>query len=367
MPPERKDDKDLSRGGKFYRNYVDNLLPSEADDFREYEKLRKREYRKKLNNPELQTEEKKEIKEKKVKSTSDRNYSTLNQLSRLLQNEEFDGANFSFITDDYEDTVKFIQKTWTKDNTQKSKINAMLFFIREAELNKEDGDMGSDAHAYLNSKLKEIQARLTENIKKNTMSERDEKAWQDWGNIEKIRPRLKEQQEKVVFDLYTKIPPQHLEYRSLKIKKQRGKDKEGYPEGNTLLVDRRDIPQEIILRDFKGDGKKEDITIIIPSGIRRYITTYMKKRKVSEGDYLFPEEIRTPDGFSRYVSNMFKKYTGIPTTVNTLRKIYNTHHSKSDKTYQDAEDRAKAMNTSVYQAATAYTKKEQEGVEETKS
>ena len=358
---ELKPENDLSRAGKHYRNKMANMSDEERVAHREYERLKKQAQRQaKKESAPPPTEEQAETKRRKEKSTMERNYGNLELLSKQIQGEEFDGSNFEFITDNYESTFKFIEDKYSNLNTQKSKINAMLAYIREAEIGAED-DVGYTAREFFNTKLKEIQGKLSTAIKQNTMSERDEKAWQDWDDVMKMRPKLKDQQEKVVYDLYTMIPPQHLEYRNLRIRKGAA-----YPEGNTIVLNRKGAAERIVLREFKGDTKKEDITIPVPTKMRRYITTYMKKREVGPGDYLFPEEIRSRDTFSRYVSGMFEKYSGIPTTVNTLRKIYNTHMAKTDESYQDTEDRAKSMNTSVFQASTAYTKKKapEDGVEE---
>jgi hypothetical protein len=174
---ELKPENDLSRAGKHYRKH------------REYERLKKQAQRQaKKESAPPPTEEQAETKKRKEKSTMERNYGNLELLSKQIQEEEFEGSNHEFITDNYESTY-----------------NAMLAFIRETGMGGED-DVGYAAREFYNTKLKEIQGKLSTAIKQNTMSERDEKAWQDWEDVMKMRSKLKDQQEKVIYDLYTMIP-----------------------------------------------------------------------------------------------------------------------------------------------------------------
>ena len=264
-------------------------------------------------------------------------------LTKLITGDEFSGENFEWI-ENAENVIAEINKKYSNLNTAKAKLNAVIVFIRDF---LEADDLYARALEMYKNERDKINEELLRRTNQNAKSERDEAGWQDWEDILKLRPKIKEPLERIVFDLYTTVDPRRLEYRNMRI------GTSPFESGNTLVMG---TPMKIVLKSYKGADGKGEYEVSIPSALKANINKYIKKNNLNVEDYFFPYGLQTPSGFSRYISSMFEKHSGIRTTETILRKSHESWAQQNDKNYQDKEDRAIRKGTSVKQLDTSYTK-----------
>ena len=143
----------------------------------------------------------------------------------------------------------------------------------------------------------------------------------------------------LLVSFYTLIKPRRLELRLLKVyhKHPDNEERENY----LVVRPRADVP--MFLQTYKTAERNQRVFLgtykaDLPSGLVSLFRLYIKKRKIDDGEYLFPngEGAELPDtAFSRLVKKASKAVLGCGLTVNDYRHLYIDFVSRHIEQYDD--------------------------------
>lgn len=216
--------------------------------------------------------------------------------------------------------------------------------------------------------LLEINTAASNNV--NTVAQ--EKTAIDWEDVLKLEPHFEDPttaiQKRLAYQLYTKLPPGRLEWRTTKLHVG---PITTVPDSGNYVVLAPDGVVTIIMRDYKTSNTEQAyIKTLDPQneGHRKLLETLHSITQVrSDGDYLFKKragkktDLSTPYAqpqFTKFIIDMFKEATEtvldtkIPVNVDALRHSYATFvHSGSGEgefmSEADKRDLARDMHHSV--------------------
>ena len=126
--------------------------------------------------------------------------------------------------------------------------------------------------------------------------------------------------EKMVYALYTFIPPRRLEYSNMIIDTISGKHKQN--KDNNFLIMKKKIPYMFVFQDYKTSrayGKQE---IIIPQNLSNVILDYLKHYKKKTGDAFIDV---SANNFGKQVKKVFAKVYGKDISLRWVRISYATY------------------------------------------
>jgi len=149
--------------------------------------------------------------------------------------------------------------------------------------------------------------------------------------------------ERVIYAIYTFIPPRRLEYANMYIINKSGKrnNKDNY------LVVSRNNPVKFIFQDYKTNrtfGKQE---YDIPEELAKIIKQYIYKNKLKSGDKLLPYNEKY---LSEVIGKIFNKVYGEKINLNYIRKSYATYINEMSISNNAREMLALAMGHSLSQS-----------------
>ena len=165
-----------------------------------------------------------------------------NNIKRLYQNtakEPFDG-DFSFIFGVYV-VREYIEKTYSKSATRTDYFKSIVAILKRLhgyeDLAKEYGAL-----------MMKYKTENNEERGENVLSEREQRNYVEWADILKMPTDNLDDEDNLLYTLYTAIPPRRLEYKYLKLIK--GKT-QAYieklsKEYNYLVVDAKNKAQSLI-------------------------------------------------------------------------------------------------------------------------
>ena len=256
--------------------------------------------------------------------------------NKLYPNKTFDCSNYDFLKD-VDKVIAFIRKTYKSKHSQSKKINSITSIIRRLAGFEDVYKQYSKLNV---STLKEVEAI----VGSNELSETQQKDYLPWTEILKAEAKITDKRDKMLYSLYSKIPPRRLEYRTLLLTQGQPKTTEG-----NYLVMKQGIPEQIILNNYKTAHLYRQYVIDLSKheSLQKSIKAYIKSAGIYSGDYLFRKkadnEPVAQSYFTRMLQTILKKYTGKKIGVNLLRHSFITHTRKGKLTLNQKRDIARAM------------------------
>jgi len=135
-----------------------------------------------------------------------------------------------------------------------------------------------------------------------------------YGNLNKLGTPIK----KLIYGLYTLIPPRRLEYNKMVLSAISEKRNN---ETNYIIL-RNKEPIKFIFNDYKTSKSYGTVEIVIPEKFRPIIRDYLKKNKKKRGDKFL--DLNT-NQFIKLIKETFKEIYGEEITVRWLRISYATY------------------------------------------
>jgi hypothetical protein len=159
-------------------------------------------------------------------------------------------------------------------------------------------------------------------------------------NVEK----LDDINNKLIYALYTLIPPRRLEYANMYIinKSKKINNKDNY------LVIYKYKPVKVIFQDYKTNRTFGVQSYDIPDELAKIIKKYIYKNKLKSGDKLLPFNEKY---LSEVIGKIFFKIYGEKINLNYIRKSYATHINEMNISNNSRSLLALAMGHSLAQSA----------------
>ena len=318
-----------------------------------------KEYEKILNptdeveNTDPDDEDEKPPMKKGAKSTKGQNLARVKTLSKKYREiDEIDTDDLEWL---YEvpKIVAFINKTWDNDKTRKAYFASSAAVLRDYD----SSTQARKAQETYNKPMKKLLEKITDEYKQNIKNDKEDATWVDWTEIIEARKQITDPTDKVIYTLYTDIPPRHsLDYSKLKVMRGDASQLDSVDKKyNYVLLSSGGAVKKIVLFNYKNSDKKGRYDIKMTTQLKKTIESYIKEKNIKDGDNLFEDTNIT--AWTRTLQKIFKKYTGKPMSVNALRKSYATHFIGPSKVSQaDVDDIADQMGTSPDLLRTVYYK-----------
>lgn len=256
----------------------------------------------------------------------------VNLLNLILQDMKY--LNYKFIQklkDDYKNETTF--------KTYLIPIVKLLSYSDSAKYNK--------LYRYYGSYMIDSNNKYENERNDNYISEENKnKIITDFSNeklLENIE-KLNDINDKLIYALYTLIPPRRLEYANMYIINKSGKinNKDNY------LVIYRGNPVKVIFQDYKTNrtfGKQE---YDIPDELGKIIKKYIYKNKLKSGDIFLSYNEKY---LSEVIGKVFFKVYKNRINLNWIRKSYATYINEMKISNNERELLALAMGHSLAQSA----------------
>jgi len=254
--------------------------------------------------------------DKPIKINTLKKYITDIHIIRKIYNPNLPENNFDFLSD-FKTILDIIRNKYTNINSISTIINSISSVLMRIHkyrhlydnIYKEINDMIS----------KEKKRQILDSENKLTLKESNK--YVDWNTILQIEPNINDNEDLMIFHLYTTLPPRRIsDYSNIKIINNENDDNN---KDNFILIKRERV-QKIILNNYKTSktyGK------FINSNIPKKLNDSILAMNPKNGNFLLNYNNTY---FSRKITNIFRKYLGIPITVNILRHSYITHMMKKN-------------------------------------
>ena len=212
-----------------------------------------------------------------------------------------------------------------------------------------------------------LQKKIIEKSKENTLSANQEKSWLPWDKILDLAPAIKAMSisDQLIYGLYTQHPPRRImDYFNLSIfiEKQSSGSLELIPsDGNYLVVDSANVPIGLSISIYKTSKSYGPYRFLLEKNSKLFnlFQTYIAHIP-AHGDFLFNnQELQCVDetSFSRKIGNIFDSATlkvfgkKIRVTANILRHsfISNMLEKNLFKTFALRTQKAFEMGHSITQ------------------
>ena len=192
-------------------------------------------------------------------------------------------------------------------------------------------------------------------IGENILSKKEEDKYIDFNQIIEIHKKLLEDYNKdeekdafynyVLLSLYVLFPPRRLQdYTKMKIVQKEEKDK-NY---NYLVYDKNKM--KFVFNTYKTSNKYGTQIFEVPTDLKNILKKWIEM--YHKGSFLISnnngEEVNDYN-LSKYITNIIKKYSGIPAGVSMIRHAYISHITDNTSlSLNERQDIANKMAHSIY-------------------
>ena len=159
--------------------------------------------------------------------------------------------------------------------------------------------------------------------------------------------KLKKPIDKVIFGVYTLIPPRRLEYNKVFIATETSYRTNKLNNDNNYIIKSKGKFIKFVWNDYKTARAYGRVEVVIPDILEAIISDYVKKNKLKTGDILIPIS-RT--NFTRYIVKVFKEVYKSNMSVRFLRMSYATYISKLDISNNEKNKLCISMGHSLQQS-----------------
>ena len=233
-------------------------------------------------------------------------------------------------------------------NTKKGVYIALKSLLRDAA----DPALAAAESAY-NEKMVSYNAEYSKILAEQQLTDRERKLYVPWGRIraadEKLRVGVKdweEQQEYVIYCLYTKAAPVRLDYSPMAVAQDA---RDVGLTGNWLLAFGE--TWHFLFRDYKTAHKYGELKVAIAPVLRSVLSDWLE---LNDSGWLLLSpngQPMTEKALGKAITRIFLRATGRALGVNMLRHSYITHKRRGEKSFKEQAEMAKAMGHSVGMSA----------------
>ena len=152
--------------------------------------------------------------------------------------------------------------------------------------------------------------------------------------------KLDDLAEKIVYGLYTLIPPRRLEYLKVYVVPQSFKIKD---EKNYLVLKKK-VPEKFVFQDYKTSNSYGRVDIGVPDELKGYIQEYIAKHKVKSNTLFINMNITK---YIRLIKSAFNKIYDADISVRWIRMSYATYIDKLNISNNDKKEICIKMGHSI--------------------
>lgn len=268
--------------------------------------------------------------DKSIKKNTIKKYLTDIHIIRKLYNPNLSDNDFEFLVN-FKEVLDIIRDKYTSINSISTIVNSISSILKRLPMYRYIYD---NIYSQLNDMIsKEKQRQIIDS--ENKLNSKEKTKYTDWKNIISIEPKITDNEDKLLFYLYTQIPPRRLDdYSHLILINHENDDNN---KDNFFVKNNN----KIILNHYKTVSTYGKYIIKdIPNKLSSTIQEHIRENKIGFGDFIFKTG-RT--NFSRKISSLFKQHLGIPLTVNTLRHSFITHIMNKNLSTKKKQEIAKQM------------------------
>lgn len=237
--------------------------------------------------------------------------------------------------------IERLQNDFPNQSTFKTYITPIVKLLSYADSNKYNKLYKYYASYMISSNIKYEKERNDNFVSEENVN----KIITDFSNDTLLNnaEKLNDINEKVIYTLYTFIPPRRLEYANMFISIKSGKrnNKDNY------LVIYRNNPIKFIFQDYKTYrtfGKQE---YDIPNELAKIIKLYIYTNKLKNGSKFLPYNEKY---LSEVIGKIFNKVYNEKINLNYIRKSYATYINDMKISNNDRDMLAQAMGHSLNQS-----------------
>lgn len=264
-----------------------------------------------------------------IKKNTIKKYLTDIHIIRKIYNSNLDGNNFEFLIN-FKDVLDIIRDKYNSINSISTIVNSISAILKRIPMYRYIYD---NIYRELNDMIaKEKQRQILDS--ENKLNPKEKLKYTDWLDILSIDPKITDTEDKLLFYLYTEIPPRRLDDYSHLILIENDEDDNN--KDNFLVKNNK-----IILNHYKTYSTYGKYIINnIPKKLSSAIKNHIEEKKIDFGDFVFKSGRRN---FSKKISSLFRKYLDVGLTVNTLRHSYISHMMKKNLSTKKKQEIAKQM------------------------
>lgn len=315
-----------------------------------YNKIQIMEDLKRQVSEELEKEKKPKV---RVSEKSIAQYSTRTKRVHKLMYEGKPMENLDWLKD-VDGVMKFCLESgnWKTKQSKSAVVNAITSFLRNSKDLPEDLQQVYKKYSAYNSQLANNNVKYK---KENKLNDKESAVMLPWKEILEKTKDISSLEDKALVSIYTLIPPRRVDdFRLMKIfTKKKGRV---VPEDqhNYLVLNAKRVPQELVFNVYKTAKHYGQQVIKIPNDLKEIIKAYTDKGKAND-TCLFSQangQCLSQPGFTSKVRNTFKKYTGKPLTVNSLRHSFISSLDQNKLSIAQREKIAHDMGHNISQQMT---------------
>lgn len=271
------------------------------------------------------------------------------QVARLLPPlyEETFNKTFKFpetFDEEFDNVVQMLTNKY-KSSTLPNCISGIIWSIDTFD-NKDAYDPAflqsiKEKYTLLNSKLIAESFRQSLSVDK-VLSEREQKTYQNWDAILNMYYTMAKQLDKsnfnsflefVIISLYVLHPPVRADYANMKVFVDESYVPADFKENYCVLQ----TNPRFVFNQYKTAKKYGQTVVKMDEELHDILLDWMS---INPTDYLLVSYVQYKKEYKPFVESalchriplIFKKYTNIPSTINTMRHSYITHISAPDTT-----------------------------------
>jgi hypothetical protein len=243
------------------------------------------------------------------------------------------------------DFIQFMKKKYDNPNTLKGYLNPFVVISSYIEYFK-------DTYQVLSKIIIGLNKIYEDHRDDNEITEEDSSKLIDYSpdKIVAVINTIPDITDKLIFALYTLIPPRRLEYASVIITDN--KDIDSLNNANYLIIDAKNTKKTTFVFHEYKTKKTFDKQILseLPNNLLSIIYSYLTFHKKDVGDNLFLNSLGDPlknNSFGDRITKLFTKVNKIHITLRYIRMSYSTYMNSLGLTNNQIKKRADIMAHSV--------------------
>ena len=270
-----------------------------------------------------------------------------NELLKVF-NDDDENIDKTYIIDnmeylkDIEPTVYTLRSNYPIDNSFKSYLNILTVITSHLPSLKDNYQILSRLNINVNQAVQDLRdENKLEDHEKDKIIDLDRNIiLKNINSLSNIRDRL-------IFAVYTLQPARRLDWRDVVLTTETDKKELEDPKLNFLCITPKG--KKVIFNNYKTDIKygQQEFKIIDPE-LNKIIDTYIKMKKLKEGNYLFSLETDkqrpvAQSNFTKMIIDVFYKVYKEPISVRFLRMSWISALMKTNPTNKEMKELARQM------------------------
>lgn len=231
-----------------------------------------------------------------------------------LKDKEYIIKKFTYLTDN--ELIKFLYANYTNENTIKS------YLIPYAVIcSKIDYFIDNNVYKNIIENIENINKKYENDIDNNSVNIVDNDKLivnYDEDELDKNIKKIENIEDKVIYALYTYIPPRRLEYSNMIIKT----DYVNLDKSHNYIIVENNIPIKFIFNNYKTNKVFGVQIYDIEKKIQELIIKHIFENKKKIDDYLFSYK---SNNFGKKITNIFKMIYNADISVRWLRISYTSN------------------------------------------